>query len=186
MRDRAALLYFDTVDPGSGTGPSILARATAAGTFRWPATQVTPMYDTVSRPVAFKRMRHLRRIILANPRFPRVLVAGVLVVVVVGIVFAWWLPVPYQTAKVPRRNVNAIGLSWPRNCRFSPSQQARTQFPVALEQMGPWLPRFTVALEDRRFYEHSGIDCARPCRQPHAISDRDTSFRAHRPSHSSL
>ena len=45
MRDRAALLYFDTVDPGSGTY-SILARATAAGTFRWPATQVAPMYDS--------------------------------------------------------------------------------------------------------------------------------------------
>jgi uncharacterized protein YfaS (alpha-2-macroglobulin family) len=45
MRDRASLLYFDTVDPGSGTY-SILARATAAGTFRWPATQVVPMYDS--------------------------------------------------------------------------------------------------------------------------------------------
>ncbi|HEY5767036.1 MAG TPA: alpha-2-macroglobulin family protein [Candidatus Udaeobacter sp.] len=45
MRDRSALLYFDTVDPGSGTY-SILARATAAGTFRWPATQIAPMYDS--------------------------------------------------------------------------------------------------------------------------------------------
>ena len=45
MRDRSALLYFDTVDPGSGTY-SILARATAAGIFRWPATQVAPMYDS--------------------------------------------------------------------------------------------------------------------------------------------
>jgi uncharacterized protein YfaS (alpha-2-macroglobulin family) len=45
MRDRSALLYFDTVDPGSSTY-SILARATAAGTFRWPATQVAPMYDS--------------------------------------------------------------------------------------------------------------------------------------------
>jgi alpha-2-macroglobulin len=45
MRDRSALLYFDTVDPGSGTY-SILSRATAAGTFRWPATQVAPMYDS--------------------------------------------------------------------------------------------------------------------------------------------
>jgi uncharacterized protein YfaS (alpha-2-macroglobulin family) len=45
MRDRSALLYFDTVDPGSGTY-SILARATAAGTFRWPATLVAPMYDS--------------------------------------------------------------------------------------------------------------------------------------------
>jgi uncharacterized protein YfaS (alpha-2-macroglobulin family) len=45
MRDRSALLYFDTVGPGSGMY-SILARATAAGTFRWPATQVAPMYDS--------------------------------------------------------------------------------------------------------------------------------------------
>ena len=45
MRDRSALLYFDSVDPGSSTY-SILARATAAGIFRWPATQVAPMYDS--------------------------------------------------------------------------------------------------------------------------------------------
>jgi hypothetical protein len=45
MRDRSALLYFDVVNPGSGTY-SVLARATAAGTFRWPATQVAPMYDS--------------------------------------------------------------------------------------------------------------------------------------------
>ena len=45
MRDRAALLYFDRVEPGSSTY-SILARATAGGTFRWPSTQVAPMYDS--------------------------------------------------------------------------------------------------------------------------------------------
>jgi alpha-2-macroglobulin len=45
MRDRSALLYFDVFNPGSGTY-SVLARATAAGTFRWPATQVEPMYDS--------------------------------------------------------------------------------------------------------------------------------------------
>jgi alpha-2-macroglobulin len=45
LRDRATLLYFDDFDPGTGTY-SVLARATAAGAFRWPATQVTPMYDS--------------------------------------------------------------------------------------------------------------------------------------------
>ncbi len=45
LRDRSTLLYFDTVSPGTGTY-SILARATAAGSFRWPATQVVPMYDS--------------------------------------------------------------------------------------------------------------------------------------------
>jgi alpha-2-macroglobulin len=45
MRDRSTLLYFDTFEPGSGTY-SVLTRATAAGTFHWPATQVVPMYDS--------------------------------------------------------------------------------------------------------------------------------------------
>jgi uncharacterized protein YfaS (alpha-2-macroglobulin family) len=45
MRDRSTLLYFDNVPPGPGVY-SILARVTAAGSFRWPATQVTPMYDS--------------------------------------------------------------------------------------------------------------------------------------------
>jgi penicillin-binding protein 1A len=30
--------------------------------------------------------------------------------------------------------------------------------PVALGQMSPWLPKATVAIEDRRFYEHGGVD----------------------------
>jgi len=45
MRDRSTLLYFDNVPPGPGVY-SVLARVTAAGLFRWPATQVTPMYDS--------------------------------------------------------------------------------------------------------------------------------------------
>jgi len=45
IRDQSTLLYFNRVDPGSSTY-SVLARATVAGAFRWPATQVTPMYDT--------------------------------------------------------------------------------------------------------------------------------------------
>ena len=45
MRDRSTRLYFDVVDPGSATY-LILARATAGGVFRWPTTQVVPMYDS--------------------------------------------------------------------------------------------------------------------------------------------
>ena len=45
MRDRSTFLYFDSVPPGPGVY-SILVRVTAAGTFRWPQTQVSPMYDS--------------------------------------------------------------------------------------------------------------------------------------------
>jgi uncharacterized protein YfaS (alpha-2-macroglobulin family) len=45
MRDQSTMLYFDRIDPGTSTY-SVLARATAAGSFRWPSTQIVPMYDS--------------------------------------------------------------------------------------------------------------------------------------------
>ncbi len=45
LRDRSTLLYFNELFAGGGKY-SVLARATAAGTFRWPATQISPMYDS--------------------------------------------------------------------------------------------------------------------------------------------
>jgi penicillin-binding protein 1C len=39
-----------------------------------------------------------------------------------------------------------------------PSDQARTQLPRDLKDLGPWLPKITVMLEDHRFYQHHGID----------------------------
>ena len=32
------------------------------------------------------------------------------------------------------------------------------RLPVPLEQMGEWTPKAIVAIEDRRFYEHNGVD----------------------------
>jgi penicillin-binding protein 1A len=34
----------------------------------------------------------------------------------------------------------------------------RNRQPVPLRTMSPWLPRATIAIEDRRFYEHGGVD----------------------------
>ncbi len=45
LRDQSTCLYFDVVPPGVGIY-SVLARATTAGSFRWPATQAYPMYDS--------------------------------------------------------------------------------------------------------------------------------------------
>jgi penicillin-binding protein 1C len=38
------------------------------------------------------------------------------------------------------------------------SATARAQMPLPLGELGPWLPKVTVALEDHRFFEHGGID----------------------------
>jgi uncharacterized protein YfaS (alpha-2-macroglobulin family) len=45
LRDRSTLLYFNELLAGPGQY-SVLARATAAGAFRWPATLISPMYDS--------------------------------------------------------------------------------------------------------------------------------------------
>jgi penicillin-binding protein 1A len=34
----------------------------------------------------------------------------------------------------------------------------RNRQPVTLKQISPWLPKATIAIEDRRFYDHGGID----------------------------
>jgi uncharacterized protein YfaS (alpha-2-macroglobulin family) len=45
MRDQQTNLYFDRLPAGPATY-AVLARATAVGTFLWPATQMQPMYDS--------------------------------------------------------------------------------------------------------------------------------------------
>jgi uncharacterized protein YfaS (alpha-2-macroglobulin family) len=45
MRDTQTNLYFDSM-PAGDQAYAILARATAAGSFAWPSTQMTPMYDS--------------------------------------------------------------------------------------------------------------------------------------------
>ena len=45
MRDQQTNLYFDRLPSGAATY-AVLARATAVGTFLWPATQMQPMYDS--------------------------------------------------------------------------------------------------------------------------------------------
>ncbi|MEX1119320.1 MAG: biosynthetic peptidoglycan transglycosylase, partial [Terrimicrobiaceae bacterium] len=38
------------------------------------------------------------------------------------------------------------------------TKSARASHPIALQEMGPWIPEMTVGIEDHRFFEHGGID----------------------------
>src|SRR6266550_315250 len=125
-------------------------------------------------------MRHLRRLILGSARVSRVLVPCVLVVFLVAITFAWWLPLPHELQKSPSGTLTLLDCRG-RGIAELASPEARTQFPVTLEQMGPWLPRVTVVLEDRRFYQHRGVDwratvaaSARNLRSRHIVSGAST------------
>jgi penicillin-binding protein 1C len=69
----------------------------------------------------------------------------------------WLLPLPNEL------ETPTVGTLTLLDCRGREiaeiaSVEARAQLPRRLDEMGYWLPRVTVALEDHRFYEHCGID----------------------------
>jgi penicillin-binding protein 1C len=108
------------------------------------------------------------------------LVGCAVAAVAVAVAFVWWLPIPHELLKSPSGTLTLLDRRG-REIAELASPQARTQFPVALGQMGVWLPRITVALEDRRFYEHRGVDvratmaaCARNLRSRQIVSGAST------------
>lgn len=126
-------------------------------------------------------MRDLGRLIrlLRVSRWSR-LAFRAAVVSVFAIAFIWWLPIPRT---LQRPSVGTLRLLDCRGREIAElaSAEARSQIPVSLDQMGPWLPRITVALEDRRFYKHHGIDwhaiaaaCTRNLRLRHRVSGAST------------
>src|SRR6185437_4022891 len=126
-------------------------------------------------------MRHFRRVILLPTvlRSHSLAICGV-VVFVLAMAIVWWFPI---AAALDRTAVGALALldCLGREIAELASPEARSQYPVTLEKMGPWLPRVTVALEDRRFYEHHGIDwhaiaaaCTRNLRSGHLLSGAST------------
>ena len=126
-------------------------------------------------------MRHFRRVIsLARVfRSHSLAICGV-VVFVVAMAIVWWLPIPAELQRPPIGTLTLLDCRG-REIAELASPEARAQFPVTLEKMGPWLPRVTVALEDRRFYEHRGIDwhaiaaaCTRNLRSRHLLSGAST------------
>ena len=126
-------------------------------------------------------MRHFRRVIplLRVLRSHSLAICGV-VVFVVAVAIVWWLPIPAELQKPTAGTLTLLDCRG-REIAEVASPEARAQLPVTLEKMGPWLPRVTVALEDRRFYEHRGIDwhaiaaaCTRNLRSGHLLSGAST------------
>ena len=79
--------------------------------------------------------------------------------IIVATVALWilWLPLPAEL-QTPLPGTPTLLDIRGREIAELASQRARVQIPITLSEMGDWLPRVTVALEDRRFYRHSGID----------------------------
>jgi len=98
-------------------------------------------------------MRDLRRLILPYRSF----LIWPVIVLAMAIAIVWWIPIPRELQQSPVGTLTLLDCRG-REIAELASAEARTQFPIPLQRVGLWLPRVTVALEDRRFYEHSGID----------------------------
>jgi penicillin-binding protein 1C len=87
-----------------------------------------------------------------------------IVTIIVATVALWllWLPLPAEL-QTPLLGTPTLLDTRGREIAELPSQRARVQIPLTLAEMGDWLPRVTVALEDRRFYRHGGIDWRATC-----------------------
>jgi penicillin-binding protein 1C len=92
-------------------------------------------------------MRHFRRIIRLA------FLAGI----TAAAIWVWWLPLP-KSLQSPLTGTLVLLDSRNREIGEIASPEARAQIPLKLSEMGEWLPRVTVALEDRRFFQHHGFD----------------------------
>jgi penicillin-binding protein 1C len=90
-------------------------------------------------------------------RFGRLIFAIGITIFIVTATWIRWLPLPNGLEKP------TIGTLTLLDCRGREiaelaSSEARAQLPRKLSEMGKWLPRVTIALEDHRFYDHAGVD----------------------------
>jgi penicillin-binding protein 1C len=91
-------------------------------------------------------MRDLRRINFAG-----------LIALATVVISIWCVPLPKQLQE-PLTGTPVLLDVRGREIAELPSSEARAQFPRTLGEIGPWLSRVTVALEDHRFYEHGAVD----------------------------
>jgi penicillin-binding protein 1C len=84
--------------------------------------------------------------------------------ILVAAVVLWilWLPFP-APLQTPLLGTPTLLDMRGREIAELSSPEARVQIPIQLNEMGSWLPRVIVALEDRRFYHHGGIDWQATC-----------------------
>jgi len=79
-----------------------------------------------------------------------------------AIVWACIVPIPAALERPLAGTLNLEDFRG-RDLAEIPTAEARVQMPVSLDEMGEYLPRITIALEDRRFESHSGVDFRALC-----------------------
>ena len=93
-------------------------------------------------------------------RYPRWAIFGVatLVLTIAILELIIWASALPESMDAPPQNTPVLYDREGGILAMLPEGRARIRLVGHLPEMGPWLPEATVALEDHRFYAHSGID----------------------------
>jgi len=93
-------------------------------------------------------------------RLRRLTLHAVIVTVVLGTVFwlsTWFVHLPEELVRPPDDTLVLVDCA-DREIAVVANKRARFSEAAPLEEMGLWLPKITVALEDHRFWWHAGVD----------------------------
>ena len=85
------------------------------------------------------------------------IVSTLAILAVILALWVAWLPLPAELQTPLRGTTTLLDIHGSEIAEL-PSEEARVQVPLKLDEMGNWLPKVVVALEDKRFYYHHGID----------------------------
>jgi penicillin-binding protein 1A len=136
-------------------------KSTAPARWTPPASGDDEQLDSLLRLHALRRRRRRAR----NPR--RRIVAGLaaaalVFVVVIGVSLATGAAVVASDCSLDSLRPIALGSNSfvyaSNGARLGVVPSDRNRQPLALRQMSTWTPKATIAIEDRRFYEHGGVD----------------------------
>src|SRR4051812_17092559 len=100
-------------------------------------------------------MRHLRRMISGLWSMRAAAAGGAVLLALLGAIYFW--PMPASLNGTLQGTTTLVDIRG-REIAELPSVDARAQFPRELPDLGPWLPKVSVALEDHRFYNHGAVD----------------------------
>ncbi|MGB8356628.1 MAG: transglycosylase domain-containing protein, partial [Chthoniobacteraceae bacterium] len=71
--------------------------------------------------------------------------------------FIWFVPLPESLTDLKPLTGNYLDCKGRLIAELA-GPEARSHRPIALSQMGPWVPQIAIAMEDRRFRSHPGVD----------------------------
>ncbi len=99
----------------------------------------------------------LRTLRKRSPLVLRILLASGGLVLLLILLADWFYPVPKEVLSPPPLTTQLLDRSG-RLIAEIPTAGAREAMHLTLRELGPFLPAATIALEDRRFHAHTGVD----------------------------